>query len=127
MSSDDWAGLSRREREIMNAVFELGEAGAAEVARRLDDDAGYDSIRVTLGILEKKGRLKHRTEDRRNIYRPVVSQKRATQSALRDLTKTFFGGSPSKAILTMLDVSSKRLTEEELDEIAHWIEKERNT
>jgi predicted transcriptional regulator len=121
----DPASLSRREREIMNIVYQLGEAGAAEVARRMADDPGYDSVRVTLGILERKGHVKHRKDGRRNVYYPTVPRERATKNAVKNLQKTFFRGSPSKAILTMLDMSSARLTQAELDEIAQWIEKER--
>jgi predicted transcriptional regulator len=111
----------------MNALYELDEGGASEVARRLNDEDSYDSIRVTLGILEKKGHLMHRTEGRRNVYRPTVPRERATKTALRSVTRTFFGGSPSKAILTMLDMSSHRLTREDLDEIAAWIDNEKKS
>ena len=51
--------LSRREREIMDILYRLGESGAAEVAAQMADDPGYDSVRVTLGILEKKGHVRH--------------------------------------------------------------------
>ncbi len=119
------ANLSRREREIMDIVYRLGEAGAHEVAAQMKDDAGYDTVRVTLGILEKKGHLKHRKDGRRNIYAPTVPRERATKTAVHNLTRTFFGGSPTKAILTMLDLSSRKLSEAELDEIAEWIEQER--
>lgn len=119
--------LSRREREIMNAVYALGEASAIDVVRHMGEDDAFDSIRVTLGVLEKKGHLRHRTDGRRNVYRPTVPHERATKNALRNMTRTFFHGSPSKAILTMLDMSSDRLTDEDLDEITAWIKKERET
>ena len=119
--------LSRREREIMDILYRLGESGAAEVAAQMADDPGYDSVRVTLGILEKKGHVRHTKDSRRNIYCPTVPRDRATKSAVQNLTRTFFKGSPSKAILTMLDLSSAKLSEEELDEIAAWIKQERNS
>jgi predicted transcriptional regulator len=121
------ADLSRREREIMDAIYQLGEASVAEIARRMGDEPGYDSVRVTLGILEKKGHVAHREEGRRYVYRPRVPHARATKTALRDVLKTFFGGSPSKAILTLLDMSAARLSPEELDAIATWIEKEKSS
>ena len=117
--------LSRREREIMDIVFQLGEAGVAEVSGRMGDDPGYDSVRVTLGILEKKGHVTHRPDGRRYVYRPTVPHAKATKTALRKVLKTFFGGSPSKAILTLLDMSAARLSQEELDEIANWIDEEK--
>jgi predicted transcriptional regulator len=119
--------FSRREREIMDIVYRLGEAGAHEVTRHMKDGVGHDTVRVTLAILEKKGHVKHRKDGRRNIYAPTVPRERATKTAVQNLTRTFFKGSPSKAILTMLDLSSSKLTEAELDDIAAWIEQERKS
>ena len=127
MKKPPHSDLSRREREIMDIVYRLREAGAAEVASRMHDDPGYDSVRVTLGILEKKGHLKHRLDGRRYVYSPTVPHSQATRSAMRGVVQTFFRGSPSKAILTLLDMSSTKLSQEELDEIAGWIEKERQS
>ena len=125
MERPDAADLSRREREIMDIVYRLGEAGASEVCARMRDDPGYDSVRVTLGILERKGHLKHRQDGRRYVYSPTVPHQKATRSAMRNLLQTFFRGSPSKAVLSLLDMSSERLSRSELDEIAEWIENER--
>lgn len=119
------AQLSRREREIMEIVYRLGEAGVSDVTAALPDRPSYDTVRVTLGILEKKGHVKHRRDGRRYVYRPTVSAERASRAAVRSLLRTFYRGKPSAAILTMLDESSARLSQEELDEIAQWIERER--
>ncbi len=123
------ADLSKRERQIMDLVYQLGQATAAEVARRMKvgDDPGLDSVRVTLRNLEKKGHVTHQVDGRRHVYAPVVARFRATRTAMSDLTRTFFGGSHKKAIITMLDHSSNRLSEEELEEIARWIEQERRS
>ena len=125
MNTPHAADLSRREREMMDIVYQLGEAGASEVYAKMRENPGYDSVRVTLGILEKKGHLKHRKDGRRHVYLPTVPHRKATKSAMRNLLNTFFRGSPSKAVLSLLDMSSNRLSQEELDEIADWIEKER--
>lgn len=123
MTREDFhAQFSRREREIMDAIYHLGEAGASDVARHLEDDDGYDSIRVTLGILEKKGFLTHRRDGKRHIYRPTVSREEARRSAMSHLMSTFFHDSPSSAILAFLDMSSENLTSEDLDEIARHME-----
>ena len=114
--------LSRRESQIMDVIFRLGEASVADVVARMPDSPAYNSVRVTLGILEKKGYVTHRQEGQRYIYRPALSPETATRSALSHMLKTFFGGSPSKAILTLLDMSSERLTEADLDHLAEWIE-----
>jgi predicted transcriptional regulator len=127
MAKSPHAKLSRRERQIMDIVYKLGETSVSDVQERIEDDPGYDSIRVTLSILAKKGHLTHRRDGRRYIYSPTVSRKRASRSAARSLIETFFGGSPSEAILTMLDVSSAKLSEKELDEIAALIEREKES
>ncbi len=119
--------LSRREREIVNILYELGSAGAHEVVERMSDDLSYDTVRVTLSILEKKGYLVHHREGRRYIYTPRTSREKASRSAMQNLLRTFFDNSPSKAILTMLDVSGERLNEEELERISRLIEEERET
>lgn len=111
----------------MDVIYQLGQAAAPDVCRQMTDDPGYDSVRVTLGILEKKGHVKHKKDGKRNIYYPTVAREHATRNAVRNLTKTFFKGSPSRAIVSMLDMSSARLTEEDLDEIAGWIENERKS
>ena len=111
----------------MEILYQLGEAPATEVAKRMPDDAGYDSVRVILGVLEKKGHVKVTKDGRRNIYYPTVSRERAIRSAVRSLTKTFFRGSPSKAVLSILDTSSDGMSEQELAEIAEWIEQERTS
>ena len=114
--------LSRRERQIMDILYRLGEAGAAEVVEHLSDRPAYNSVRVTLGILERKGVVGHRREGTRYIYSPIVPPERARESALRHVVRTFFRGSPSKAVLTLLDSPSTRLSQEELNELAAWIE-----
>jgi BlaI family penicillinase repressor len=117
--------LSRREREIMEIVYRLGEASVADVVGRIEHDPGYDSVRVTLGILERKGHLKHRREGRHYVYTPTVPHETASRTAVRNVLHTFFRGSPSRAILALLGMS--RLSREELDEIAEWIEEERKS
>ena len=93
--------LSRRERQIMDVIYRLGEAGAAEVVEHLPDRPAYNSVRVTLGILERKGMVRHRREGTRYVYSPTVPAERARDSALRHVVRTFFRGSPSKAVLTL--------------------------
>ncbi len=117
--------LSRRERQIMNIVYSLKEASVADVVARMPDEPGYDTVRVTLGILTKKGYLERHKQDRRYIYTPTVPQEKASRTAVRSLLDTFFAGSPSKALLAMLDESSTRMSKAELDEIAAWVERKR--
>lgn len=125
MKKNIFKNLSRREREILNIVYELGEANVSDVCGRMEDDPGYDSVRITLGILAKKGYLAHRREKRKYIYMPTVSSARASRLEAKSMMRTFFNGSPKKAIMAMIDMSSSEMTREELDEIASYIEKER--
>jgi len=105
----------------MDVLYRLGEAGAAEVVEHLADHPPYNSVRVTLGILERKGAVRHRRDGSRYIYSPTTSPDAARESALRHLVRTFFRGSPSKAVLTLLDSPSTRLSPEELNELAEWV------
>ena len=106
----------------MDALYRLGEVGVSEVTRAMPDEPSQDSVRVTLGILEKKGWVTHRREGARNVYAPTVPAARARKQAARHMTRTYFEGKPSRAILALLDMSSEDLTPEELDEIAARIE-----
>jgi BlaI family transcriptional regulator, penicillinase repressor len=114
--------LSRRERQIMDAVHASGTATVQDVVERLGEEEARDSVRVTLAILEKKGHLRHRRDGNRNVYYPAVPRSVAQRSAMQHLASTFFDGSASRAILAFLDQSAHRLTREELDEIGRRIE-----
>ena len=107
----------------MDAIYRLGESTAADVAAALKAEDAFDSIRVTLGILEKKGHLRKRRDGNRNVYTPSVPLSRAKRSALRHLLHTFFEGSSSKAILSLLD--SSKLSDDELDELEAMLKRRR--
>jgi BlaI family penicillinase repressor len=113
--------LTKRERQIIDALYVLGEGGAREIADAVREPEAFDTIRVTLGVLERKGLVRHRVEGRRHIYMPVQSRGEASKTAWRKLTKTFFGGSPTKALITFLDASGDRLGDDDLDELAQWV------
>lgn len=115
--------LSRRERQIMDIVFELGEASAAQIVDRLPEPSSNSSIRILLGILEEKGHLTHRTEGGKFIYRSTIESETAKRSALSHLIKIFFGGSPRQVVATLLD--DPDLSEQERDELRQLIEQTR--
>jgi predicted transcriptional regulator len=86
--------LTRREREIMNALFALGNRATAEAIRaRLSDPPGDSSVRVMLARLERKGYVKHLQEGLRYVYSATTSPGAAKRSALQQYVQTFFGGS----------------------------------
>jgi predicted transcriptional regulator len=115
------AQLSRRERQIMDAIYRRGSATAAEVHSALPDAPSYSAVRALLRILEEKGHLTHTQDGQRYIYAPVVSRSAARESALRGVVRTFFGGSATEAVAALLDMSDGKLSKTDLDEIAGLI------
>lgn len=114
--------LSRRESQIVDALYALGEASVEEVRRRLGEPVSYDTVRLTLGALEKKGHVVHRVDGPRFVYRPVVEIEEARRSVLGHVLSTFFAGSAPKAVVTLLDLSEVSLSPEERAEIARRID-----
>jgi predicted transcriptional regulator len=125
MSKGALSRLSRREREMMEVVYRLGEATAEEVRSNLEEPPSYSSVRTTLGILERKGHLTHRKEGPRYVFGPTVPAREARRSALRRVLDTFFSGAPDQAFATLLDLKARDLTDKELDRIGKLIEKAR--
>jgi BlaI family penicillinase repressor len=105
--------LSRREREIMDVLFALGEhASAEDIRERLSDPPSYSAVRAMLAKLEAKGHIRHREEGLKYVYAPVTSRAAARRTALQQLVRVFFGGSPSEtanALLTQEDWSDGEL------------------
>ncbi|MEN8376117.1 MAG: BlaI/MecI/CopY family transcriptional regulator [Gemmatimonadota bacterium] len=110
--------LSRRERQIMDALFQRGEASVAEVRDDLADPPSYSAVRATLAVLEKKGRVRHRDDAGRYLYAPVVAPERARNAALKHVVRTFFDGSPAEAAVALLRMSDTGLSPTTLDELA---------
>jgi BlaI family penicillinase repressor len=119
------AGLSRRERQIMDVLYQQGKASAAEVRAAIADAPGYSAIRALLRVLEEKGHVRHQAEGLKYVYVPVVGRDKAKRSAAKHMLDTFFGGSPEQAVAALLDVSAARLTSQELDRISELIEQAR--
>lgn len=117
--------LSRRESQIMDAIYQLGEASVADVVERMPDQPGYNTVRNTMAILERKGHLRHRRDGQRYLYAPHDPLEQAKSSALRHLLHTFFDGSLPQAVVALLGASEDRLTEEDLNEIARHVERAR--
>ena len=117
--------LSRRERQIMDLIFQRGRATAAEVMENLPDPPSYSAVRATLRILEEKGHVQHEQNGLRYVFVPTLARETAKRSALEHLLQTFFNGSAEQAVATLLDESASRLSEEELDRLAQLIEKAR--
>jgi len=116
--------LTRREREIMNAVFALGNrASAEEIRARLTSPPGDSAVRVMLARLEKKGALRHQQDGLRYIYSATISPAAAQRNALRQYLQTFFGGSLTRMMTAL--VTEERWTDNELDALQQEIDRVR--
>jgi predicted transcriptional regulator len=117
------AGLSRRERQIMDILYQHGKASASEVRALMDGAPGYSAVRAMLRVLEEKGHVKHEAAGLKYVYVPTVGREKAKRSAVKHVLDTFFNGSPEQIVAALLDVSATRLTPGELDRMAEMIEK----
>lgn len=117
--------LSRRERQIMDILYRCGKAAASEVREAMEDAPSYSAVRAMLRVLEDKGHVRHQAEGLRYVYVPVVAREQAKRSAVKHLMSTFFNDSPEQIVAALLDLSSTRLTRQELDRMAALIEQAR--
>ena len=115
-------GFSRRERQIMDIVYRLGEATVADVLAGMDDPPSYSSVRALMRVLREKGHLKAREDGKRHVFSPTIPAGRARRSALRSVLKTFFDGSVEAAVASLIDLKDRNLTDEELERLKELIE-----
>jgi len=117
--------LSRRERQIMDIIYQSGQATAAWVMESLPDPPSYSAVRALLRVLEEKGHVRHKHDGPRYVFYPTVSRHRARQSALKQVVGTFFEDSTEQTVATLLDMSAKEMSDVELDRLAELIEQAR--
>jgi len=117
--------LSRRERQIMDVIYELQEATVLQVLERLPRPPSYSAVRALLRVLEQKGHLAHRQDGPRYIYAPTWPKERARRSALKDLLQTFFDGSTEDAVAALLDISEDNLSAEDYRRLLELVRKAR--
>ena len=121
MSVDNHSELSRRERQIMDFLYQRERASVAEVMDGIADPPSYSAVRAMLRTLEEKGHVTHIEDGRAYIYQPTVRKDTARQGALSHLLKTFFDGSTEKAVAALLDLKGPRLSKAELDRVAQLV------
>ena len=109
----------------MDILYRLGSATAAEIRENLPDAPSYSAVRALLRILEEKGHLRHQYDGPRYVFTPIVSRPAAQKSALRQIVRTFFNGSPSQAVAALLDMSARDLTDEELERLSELVDQAR--
>src|SRR6201982_2145523 len=103
-------GLSRRERQIMDILYQRGKASASEVREAMADAPSYSAVRAMLRVLEEKGHVRHQAEGLRYVYVPTVAKDKAKRAAVKHVLDTFFNGSAEQIVAALLDVSSTELT-----------------
>ncbi len=118
MPKSQLGNLSRRERQIMDVLFQRGRATAAEVLEALPDAPSYSAVRALLRILEEKGHARHDVDGPRYVYLPRLDRDKARQSAMRHLVQTFFDGSAGDAVAALLGSEGARMAPEELERLA---------
>lgn len=117
--------LAARERQIVEAVYRLGEAGVGEVLAAIDNPPSYSAVRAMMTTLVQKNVLKFRREKTKYLYSPVVEVDAAQRSVMRNMLDNFFAGDPAKAVAALLDVASGRLTDDDCCEIRLLIDNAR--
>lgn len=117
--------LSRREREMMDIIYREGRATANEVMEAMADPPSYSAVRATLRVLEQKGHLQHEYDGTRYIFRPTIARDRAKVSALDHVLATFFDGSVTNVVATLLENPRTGIPKDELDRLSELIDKAR--
>jgi BlaI family penicillinase repressor len=122
MRKDGHRNLSRRERQMMDILYQRGRATAAEIHQALPDAPSYSAVRAKLRVLEEKGHVRHEEEALRYVYLPTMARDMARKSALRHMVSTFFAGSVEETVAALLDMSAANLAPADLERISQMIE-----
>lgn len=117
--------LSRRERQIMNALYSLGKASAAEIREVIPNPPSYTAVRTHLTILYERGQVKYHSDGTRYIYEPVVPRDKRAESEITGVMQTFFGNSIEKVVSTLINRKESGISAEQLDRLAEIIEEAR--
>jgi BlaI family transcriptional regulator, penicillinase repressor len=125
MKRADVNRLSRRERQIMDVIYQRKQATAAEVKENIPDAPGYSAIRALLAILVNKGYLKVEEDGPRYVYRPKRARSEAGRSAIRHVLETFFDGSVEQAVAALLEPKEAQLSRTEIDRLQSLIDQAR--
>jgi predicted transcriptional regulator len=117
--------LSRRERQIMDFLFQRRSATVSEVMEGIPDAPGYSAVRALLRTLETKSHVRHREDGPRYVYEPTESRENARKSALRHVVRTFFDGSAGQAAAALLELSERRLGGAEVERLSALVQRAR--
>lgn len=125
MASGQDKQLSRRERQIMDILYEQKQCSAHEIRDRMPDPPSYSAVRALLAKMLEKGHVGNRQEGARYIYFPSQELGAARKSALQRLVKTFFGGSAISAVTALIGMQSQELKEEDIARLEKLIDEAR--
>lgn len=117
--------LSMRERQIMDVIYRLGEASAAQVQQAIPDPPGYSAVRALLAVLQEKGLVKHEKRGRAYVYQPTVSQHKVRDTALKHVVQTFFDGSVASVVTSLVNSSDKSLSDEDFERLEKLVREKR--
>jgi predicted transcriptional regulator len=121
MASTAAPPLSRRERQIMDLVYRMGEASAADIHRELPDAPTYTTVRGLLRILVEKRHLRYEQDGKRYVYRPSTPKPAAGASSIAHVVNTFFAGSTADAFAALLGTRAGRMSEDELARLSRLV------
>jgi BlaI family transcriptional regulator, penicillinase repressor len=113
--------LTRREREIMDIIYSVGEVTAREIQGRMVEAPTDATVRTLLRVLERKRQVRRRLVGKAYVYEARRPASTAARSAVRRLVEVFFGGSVERAVSGLLDATQKPLTAEELERLERMI------
>ena len=119
--------LSRRERQIMDAVYRLKRATVSQIRDQMSDPPSYSATRTIVNVLEQKGHLRHRKKGKSYVYSPIVARSRARSSAMDRLLATFFDGSVEGVLTAFLEHRKADLTEEKVNRLKALIDDARKS
>ncbi|HEV2146268.1 MAG TPA: BlaI/MecI/CopY family transcriptional regulator [Longimicrobiaceae bacterium] len=122
MGPETTADLSRRERQVMDALFALGQGTINDILERIPEPPSYSAVRASLRVLEEKGQVEHHWDGPRYLYRPVVPKESARRAALGHLVRTFFGGSAEAAAVALLGMTGHKLSDDDLRRLAQQVD-----
>ena len=125
MQNEQQSVLAKREQQVMEVMYREKILSAKQVWEHITDFPSYSAVRSVLTILEGKGLLTHTVEGRKFIYFPAVEHRKAVSSAVKQLLRTYFGGSLDKAVAAMLEIHAEDMTEDDYKRLSKIIARAR--
>ncbi len=123
--STDFLQLSRRERQIIDVLYRLQRASAAEIWEAVPNRPTYTAIRTHLSLLEDKGHIKHEKDGPRYIYSPVIPRDEMGRRAIEGVLRTFFDGSVDLVIKALFKRKEAHLSSQQIERIEQLIHEAR--